>query len=89
MRIVNEYLETLNELDVDLTIGNLSSQWIVKPDATPIDNITKFAWENSDYEEVQVYTVAEEDKPIYPQDDTDQLLIDIEYRLTLLELGLT
>lgn len=89
MRIVNEYLETLNELDVDLTMGNLSSQWIVKPDATPIDNITKFAWEDSDYEEVQVYTVAEEERPIYPQDDTDQLLIDIEYRLTLLELGLT
>ena len=39
----------------DLTKGSLSTKTVVRPDATPIDNVTKFAWADEDYEEIQVY----------------------------------
>lgn len=39
----------------DLTKGSLSTKTVVRPDAAPIDNVKKFAWEDGDYEEVQVY----------------------------------
>ena len=39
----------------DLTKGSLSVRTVIRPNAAPIDNVTKFAWEDGDYEEVQVY----------------------------------
>ena len=39
----------------DLKKGRLSIRTVIRPDAAPIDNVTKFAWEDGDYEEVQVY----------------------------------
>lgn len=39
----------------DLTKGSLSVRTVIRPDAVPIDNVNKFAWEDSDYEEVRVY----------------------------------
>ena len=39
----------------DLTKGSLSVRTVIRPDATPIDNVIKFAWTDEDYEEVQVY----------------------------------
>lgn len=53
MRIVNENYETITECD--LTTGRLYPTVAVKEDAEPIDNVTKFAWSNEDYEEVQMY----------------------------------
>lgn len=44
----------------DLKKGYLVTQWEIRADAVPIDNIKKFAWEDSDYEEVQVYIPYEE-----------------------------
>lgn len=53
MRIVDE---NMNELvNPDLTIGWLDPAVIVKPDAEPIDNITKHAWSDDDYEFIKVY----------------------------------
>lgn len=39
----------------DLTKGYLQPKTVIKPDAIPPDDVTKFAWEDGDYEEVQVY----------------------------------
>lgn len=39
----------------DLEKGYLTTRQEIRADAAPIDNLTKFAWEDSDYEEVQVY----------------------------------
>lgn len=39
----------------DLTKGSLSTKTVVRSDAAPIDNVKKFAWEDGDYEEIQVY----------------------------------
>ena len=89
MRIVNENYESIDESEVDLTKGKLVRVVIVREDATPIDNITKFAWHDDDYEEVQMYILnAPEEEYISPQDDTDSMIIDHEYRITMLELGL-
>lgn len=55
MKIVDENLEIITEYD--LTKGYLTNTVIVKEDATPIDNVTKFAWADDDYEEVQMYVI--------------------------------
>lgn len=39
----------------DLEKGYLTTRQEIRADAAPIDNLTKFAWEDSDYEEVKVY----------------------------------
>ena len=41
--------------DYDLTKGRLIPRRIVRKDAKPIDDKTKFAWNKDDFEEVQVY----------------------------------
>lgn len=83
----------LPEDKVDLTKGYISYNIVIKKDAEPIDNITKFAWNDNDYEEVQVYTPFPKEKLEAMQtpsadEDRDAMLVDIEYRLTILELGL-
>lgn len=35
--------------------GYLATRQEIREDAVPIDNLTKFAWEDSDFEEVKVY----------------------------------
>lgn len=39
----------------DLSKGSLSTRTVIREDAVPIDNVTKFAWADEDYEEIQVY----------------------------------
>jgi hypothetical protein len=41
--------------DYDLSKGKLIKRSIIRKDAPPIDNITKFAWNAEDFEEVQMY----------------------------------
>lgn len=92
MRIVDINHKTISEADIDLTKGELVTTIAVKEDAEPINNKTKFAWADDDYEEVQMYVHFPErqtsDEPS-PQEDVDAMLIDHEYRLTMLELGIT
>ena len=57
MRILNEQNEELRRSDCDLTIGELRSEVIIRPDAKPIDNETKYAWADDDYEEILRYVV--------------------------------
>lgn len=60
MRIVNENFETIDESEVDLSKGHLEITIGVREDAMPIDNVTKYAWDNNDYEEVQMYILNKE-----------------------------
>lgn len=39
----------------DLAKGYLQPKTIIRPDAAPIDNVKKFAWDDGDYQEIQVY----------------------------------
>lgn len=53
MRIVNQNFETITEYD--LSSGRLETVMAVKVDASPIDNVNKFAWADEDWEDVQMY----------------------------------
>ncbi len=53
MLILDENDHEVNDPDLDK--GYLFKEIRVKPDAEPIDDITKFAWDDSDYEEIQRY----------------------------------
>ena len=53
MRVINERHQTITEYD--LTKGRLVPIAAVREDATPIDNVTKFAWTDEDWEEVQMF----------------------------------
>ena len=59
----------------DLKKGRLSIRTVIRPDAAPIDNVKKFAWEDGDYEEVQVYI------PYGEPEDTPSQLDRIEAQL--------
>ena len=48
MRILNEQGEELNEAECDLTMGFLRQETVIRAQAAPIDNITKFAWTDED-----------------------------------------
>ena len=60
MRVVDMYLKTIPEYD--LSKGKLVPVRAIKEDATPIDNVKKWAWDESDYEDVLMYLeTVEED----------------------------
>ena len=46
----------------DLTLGYVTEQTVVREDAEPIDDVTKFAWADDDYETRQVYVPYTEDE---------------------------
>ena len=60
MRILNANMEEISKSEVDLKKGKLYKKVIVKADAIPIDNITKFTYEVDDYEEVFVFVLPGE-----------------------------
>lgn len=53
MRVINEKHEAITEYD--LSLGFLIPVTAVRENAEPIDNKTKFAWSDEDYEDVQMY----------------------------------
>ena len=86
MRVVNQALKTITEYD--LNKGYLVPATAVKEDATPIDNVTKFAWADADYEEVQMYVPNQEGTEMPSQ--LDRLEAQVAYTAimtdTLLEV---
>ena len=72
MRIVNENFENIKEADADLTKGHLVIATTIREDAEPIDDVTKFAWSDDDYEEVQMYVLNKEREETQPT-QTDEL----------------
>ena len=53
MRIIDTEGNPLQSTDLEK--GYLTTRQEIRADAAPIDNVKKFAWEDGDYEEVQVY----------------------------------
>ena len=79
MRVVNEKFETITEYD--LTAGRLIPKIAVKEDAEPIDNVTKFAWSDEDWEEVQMYVLNRDPEPApEPSDDSVWDELDAAYQ---------
>lgn len=90
MRYVNSEYKTIQETDVDLLVGHLETAMLIREDATPVDNVTKWAWADADYEEVRVYVVdpvAADADTISTEDTILDMMADHEYRLCLLEIG--
>lgn len=93
MKILNENMEEIAEYD--LTKGSLTETVRIRPDAAPIDNETKFTWEDDDYEPVMIYTLydwaregRENPADIPSAEDTLlEMMADHEYRICMMELG--
>ena len=60
MRILNEQDVELTQEQCDLKTGYLREETIIRPDAAPIDDTTKFAWADEDYETILRYVITPE-----------------------------
>ena len=60
MRTLNEKDEEIRESECDLSVGYIIEETIIRPDAAPIDNKTKWAWSDEDYETIRRYVVVPE-----------------------------
>lgn len=85
MKLFDEQMKPLDRDKVDLSKGYLRQITIIKEDVVPIDNKKKFAWADDDYEKAEKYILNKEHIPT-PDEDRDAMLVDMEMRLTLLEL---
>ena len=77
MRTVNENFETIDESLVDLSKGYLTKAIAIREDATPIDDITKFAWDGDDYEDVMMHCLYEDcntNIPSFEPTETEKIL---------------
>ena len=80
MRLVNTKGQDIPESEVDLTKGNLYTKNIIRSDAEPIDDITKFAYTDEDYETVQVYERIPDAELIQRKiEELKQYLSDTDY----------
>lgn len=62
MRILNEQDVELTQEQCDLKTGYLREETIIRPDAAPIDDVTKFAWADEDYETIHRYVAVPEEQ---------------------------
>ncbi len=80
MRLVNTKGQDIPESEVDLTKGNLYTKNIIRSDVEPIDDITKFAYTDEDYETVQVYERIPDAELIQRRiEELKQYLSDTDY----------
>lgn len=80
MRYVNEKFETIAESEIDLEKGYLSNVKAIREDAEPIDNVKKFAWDDDDFEEAQMYVIYDENELIDSKiEQLKQSLKDTDY----------
>ena len=85
MIILNESMEEITEYDA--AKGSLTQTVRIRPDAQPIDNVTKFAYADEDYEPVMIFVPYAEDTVPSTEDTLLELTADHEYRLCMLELN--
>lgn len=72
MKTVNENFEEIT--NYDLSLGYLQVVSIIKEDAIPIDDITKFAWADEDWENVQMYI-------LYPELTIEEQILKLKQEL--------
>ena len=85
MRYFDETGEQIPENYADLTKGFLVQFAAVKEDAAPIDNVTKFAWDDDDYEAAMMYVL----NPETPEPTQAERIAELEEALALLLSGVT
>lgn len=88
MRILDEQGHPLTEEQCDLTAGYLREEVVIRPDAEPIDNVTKFAWADEDYETIQRYVaIPEEERRVERIAQLKQQLSDTDYAVIKIAEG--
>lgn len=88
MRILNEQDVELTQEQCDLETGYLREEMIIRPDAAPIDDITKFAWADEDYETIQRYvSVPQEQRKAERIARLKQMLSDTDYTVIKIAEG--
>lgn len=70
MRIVDKNFKTITEYD--LTKGELLEVTTVKEDMIPVDNVTKFAPDDEDWEQALMYVPYPE--PVVTEPTTDEII---------------
>ena len=60
MKLLNEQNREITESECDLTVGYITEETVIRADAAPIDNVTKWAWADEDYETIRRYVVIPE-----------------------------
>lgn len=86
MRYINEMGLTIDESRVDLSKGTLTTIQVIRQDAEPIDDVTKFAYTIEDYEEVYMYVLNRETGASPTQEER---IKELEEALELLLSGVT
>lgn len=82
MRIVDENRNEITEAYIDLSKGKVIQTIIVRPDAKPVDDVTKFAYEDEDYETVIQYIRIPDAELIESQiADFKRKLADTDYNI--------
>ena len=71
MRVVDQFLTTITEYDLDK--GTLIPTRAVKEDADPINNVIKWAWDDDDYEDVMMYIEMAEETEGYISQEAKEL----------------
>ena len=90
MKIFDQFGNELNEKDLDLERGRLIPTNRIKPDAKPVDDVEKFAYDDDDYEEILEYIVPDEAEWIERQIDTyKRNLADTDYQILKVVEGAT
>lgn len=62
MRILDEQDVELTEDQCDLSAGYFQEETVIRADAVPIDDVTKFAWADADYETIRRYVRVPEEQ---------------------------
>ena len=88
MRILDEQGNELTLDQCDLTVGFLAEETVIRPEAAPVDDVTKFAWAEEDYETIQRYvTVQEEQRRAQRIVQLKQMLSDTDYMVIKIAEG--
>ena len=71
VRVVDQHLKTITEYE--LSKGTLVPTRAVRENATPIDNVFKWAWADDDYEEVLMYVETPQETEEYVSPEAKEL----------------
>ncbi len=86
MRYIDQNGKTVPKEQLDLTKGYLTEVQVIREDAEPIDNVTKFFYTKEDYEVAQVYFP---NRPESTKPTQEERIAELEEALELLLSGVT
>ena len=86
MRYLDAEGKTVEKEQLDLTKGYLAEVQVIREDAAPIDNVTKFFYTKDDYEMAQQYFLY---RPESQGPTQEQRITELEEALELLLSGVT